>query len=168
MSKLNFEEDIKIDPHSLEDELVGQSQLLFWYDEEMNEQKKVLSNLELELSVLEAEISYKIRKGSYGYDGKITEAVVKELVEKDEDVVKQRQKVIDQKRITSKTASAAEAIRQRRYMLQKMVDLYIYEYYNGVKTEGSKPRVAGGVSVEEEQVNGLTRKRVQEAMEDED
>lgn len=168
MSELNFEQDVRIDKNSLDEELTDQSQLLFWYDEEMNEQKEILSDLELHLSITESEVAYAIRAGSYGYDGKITESVVKELIDKDEDIVALKQKIISQKRVVSKTASAAEAIRQRRYMLQKLVDLYIYEYYNGVKPEGSKPRMAGGTSVEEEQLNGLSRKRVREAMEDEE
>lgn len=154
--KLNFEQDVKIDKDNLDSELQNHSDILYHYDEELSDEKQVLANLELELSVLEAETAYKIRNGSYpDFDGKVTEGVVKELIEKDKDVIELRKRVIAQKRIVSRTASAAESMRQRRYMLQKLVDLYIYEYYNSVKENGSRPNMAGGRNVADEQIMGL-------------
>lgn len=164
MAKLNFEQDVRIDRYALEDELEYQSSLLYQYDEELNEEKKTLSQLELELSVLEAETAYKIRQGTYGYDGKVTESVVKELVDTDKAVNAKRQEVIEQKRVVNQTASAAEAIRQRRYMVQKLVDLYIYEYFNNVDGRGSRPSGANTDRVADDQINGLARKRRQEAI----
>lgn len=157
--ELNFEQDVKIDKYNLDSELQNHSDVLYYYDEVVSEEKRILSNMELELSVLEAETAYKIRNGSYGFDGKVTEGVVKELIEKDKDVVALRKKIIEQKRIVSRTASAAESMRQRRYMLQKLVDLYIYEYYNSVKENGSRPSMAGGRNVEDDQIEGLASRR---------
>lgn len=156
--ELNFEQDVRIDKYNLDSELENHSDVLYHYDEELSDEKQVLANLELELSVLEAETAYKIRNGSYkGYDGKVTEGVVKELIEKDKDVVALRRRIIEQKRVVNRTASAAESMRQRRYMLQKLVDLYIYEYYNKVKENGSRPNMAGGRNVEDDQIAGLAQ-----------
>lgn len=166
MSKLDFEQDVRIDRYALEEELENQSVLLYSYDEEMNEQKKILSQKELELSVTEAEIAYAIRQGTYGYEGKVTESVVKELVEKDLSVIDLRREVIEQKRVVNQTASAAEAIRQRRYMVQKLVDLYIYEYFNNVDGRGSRPSGANTDRVADDQINGLARRRREEALSD--
>ena len=158
---LNFEQDIRIDKYSLEEEVAEQSRLLYEYDEEMNTEKDILSRQQLELSIAEATVALSVRSGAYkGQDGKVTENVVKEIVDADTDLNKKREAIIDQQRILSRVSSAAEAIRQRRYMLQKEVDLYVYEYYNRVAPNGSRPNMAGGNNVEDEQLQGLSRKGI--------
>lgn len=133
----NFRNDIEIDNENLEDELTRHAATYYDYDEKFNEAKEILAKLELDLSIAEADAAYAIRNGTYNRNlpgGKITEGVVKELIESDRDLIAKRSTVIEQKRAVAKYGSAIEALRHRRYTLQKLVDLWIYNYYNTIKT----------------------------------
>lgn len=153
---LNFREDLEIDEMDLEKELAYQSILYYDYSEAFSDAKEELSKLELKLSVKKAEVGFAIRSGTYGYDGKVTEGVISELIEKDKDVIAIRKEVIQKKRETDKIASATEAVRTRRYSLQKLVDLWIYNYYNDVKGNGSqRANITRGSDNSDSQLRGL-------------
>jgi hypothetical protein len=132
----NYSDDIAIDDQNLEKELINHSILYYRYSDLYDEAKDELQRLELDLSVAEADTAYRIRMKEYdarSVPDKITESVVKELIDSDLELVKKREAIIDQKRVVSKYSTAVESFRHRRYMLQKLVDLWIYEYYNKTK-----------------------------------
>lgn len=163
---MNFEQDIHIDKLSLDDELLAQPEMLYRYDEALNEEKETLARMELSLSVIEADVATRVRQGTYPDSvGKVTESVVKEIIDQDESVVERRSAIIEQKRVVARYASASEAFRQRKSMLQKLVDLYIYEYYNTVRPDGSRPNMSGGKRVEDTQIEGLASRRRRRAAE---
>jgi hypothetical protein len=146
----NYSDDIAIDDQNLEKELINHSILYYRYSDLYDEAKDELQRLELDLSVAEADTAYRIRMKEYdarSVPDKITESVVKELIDSDLELVKKREAIIDQKRVVSKYSTAVESFRHRRYMLQKLVDLWIYEYYNKTKN--------GVDSLDDDQLRGL-------------
>jgi hypothetical protein len=152
---LNFREDIAIDNMSLEEELTRQPLLLFDYSEEYNDLKDQLKALELELSVEIANAAFRLR--AENKDKKVTENVIKELLEKDEILTRKKKEINEKKREVDRIGSAVESIAQRRYVLQKLVDLWIYNYYNNVKTTGSGPGRGIFQGDDVEQLRGLTK-----------
>jgi len=138
---MNFREDIEIDEMNLEDELVKQSTLLFDYEEALNSEKEILSKLNLDLELSVAKTAHSIRSGNYETGlSKLTEGIVGELINKDSELVEKREAIIAQKRVVDTHASAVNAIQSRKSMLQKLVDLWIYGYYNNVNPSGSAPK----------------------------
>lgn len=148
---MNIEKDLSIDKLNLDVEVQKHSSLLYQYSEELNEHKKELADLELQLEIMTATVAGKIRKGEHpeAKDQKITEGFVKEILAKEPELVALQREIIEQKSLVQKLSSVVEAFNHRKYMLIKLIDLYLANYFADVKPSKKADAVA------EEQIRSI-------------
>jgi len=148
---MNIEKDLSIDKFNLDKEAVEHSSKLFQYSEMLTEEKKNLSDIELQLEIQSASVARQIRSGDYPgtKDLKLTEGVVKEIVSTDQTLVDLQRKIIEQKAYVAKLAAVVDAFQHRKYMIIKTIDLFLANYFTDIKPSKTN------TSVDMEQLRGL-------------
>lgn len=129
---MDFKSDIYIDRYNLIEELIRQPQK--YYDwalawERAGSEKEFLKS---KLDLVKADIEARIRKNPERYDipeGKATESAIKAEVMKHNKVKKTNRKYLKALSHEKKMAEAKAAFRQRKSMLEKIVDLNLQLHF---------------------------------------
>jgi hypothetical protein len=132
----DIQADLEIDPNNLEIAAVQHATLLDHYSEEYTKAKDEYRFMELDLNVLTAKKAALIRSKRYpdlGEDFKPTDKSVESILTADEEIVAETRKVLKQKSYVERMGSVVDAFGHRKSMIQKLVDLFIYNYYSDVK-----------------------------------
>lgn len=148
---MNIENDLAIDKFNLDEEVQKHSSLFYMYSDKYNEEKKNLSTLELQLDIRTATVASDVRNGRHpkAKEVKVTEGAIKEILETEDELIKLKKEIIGQKAYVQQLGSVVDAFQQRKYMLIKLIDLYLANYFSEAKP--SKKHSA----VDEEQLRGL-------------
>lgn len=150
MSDFNFQEDLEIDRHNLEEEWYTQPANVMRYSEALAEAKRELSDMDLALKVRKAEVALSIRNGEYpDAPSKITEGVVKELIEADKELSGLQREINEKREEVDKIEAAVNAFQHKKHALIKTTELWIAGYHSEVKVPND----------DKEQRNNLRRKR---------
>lgn len=120
---MGYREDIKIDKYNLDEELIRQPQkfldfALLW-NEAADQKEKMRTRLDLE----KAKAELRIRKELSESEEKITEKVITATVLKDKKVKRANKKYLSALKYERTLSDVKTAFRQRKSMLEKLVDL---------------------------------------------
>lgn len=128
MNVKNFERDVKINRFKLEEESEKQPSIYFYYANELAELKKKKDSLENKLNLLLSETELSIRDNP-PVETKITESLIKSLVEKDQYVHHMKKKLVDVKGDIYVYTALVTALEQRNSQLKVLKDLFIANYF---------------------------------------
>jgi hypothetical protein len=122
-------EDVKIDKFQLEKECAEHSELYRYWSKPTAEKKKIRDDLKIELKRLEGEIELDVRKGAVDIGVKITEGSVKAYINSCSKIVDKRKELAFAEFEVNKTVGDEESMKQRKAMINDLVQLYTKEYY---------------------------------------
>ena len=124
-----YKEDLEIDKYSLDDELQKQAMLFAeWAEKEVDaqfERDKAKERLE----VVKAEADRSIRAAAEKRNAKITESAIQNMVILHEGVREANSEHLDSVKNAKVMAVAREAFEHKKRALEKMVDLFLSNYW---------------------------------------
>lgn len=123
-------EALKIDKHSLDDELMYQASL---YGRVAEEHAYAVSRRDAandECKRTDAELDLEIRRGFEAEERKYTESLIHSTVQADPRHTEARTRYLNANRDVDLLEALRDSFRQRGFMLRDMVELYVREYYN--------------------------------------
>lgn len=125
----SFKEDVKIDRFALETECQSQADIYAVWGEQWAEAKnrRDIEKDKLDLVFAQQEIAIRNNASSNGV--KVTEAIIKAMVEEDAEVLKQKQIYRDACRTLYSLDVAISSINQRGGQLDNLVRLHVNSYY---------------------------------------
>jgi len=129
--------DVEFDIHRLDVEMNRQAPLMLSYSSDLADVRRDLDIAKSRLGVVAAEIADSIRGDPecYGLEGKASETAIKALLPKEDGYVAAENKVRGYKHDVDILAGYVEALKDRRKMLEKEVDLWLGGYF-------AEPRVS--------------------------
>lgn len=128
-----------IDKNRLDEELVKQPEMVEKWGEKLALARERLERAKRSRDVVEAETSLKIRKSPKDYEvDKVTEGVVKDLILIDKDCSEANERVLKAKHKVEMYEAKMTALNDRKYAIQKLVDLRLAEYF-------AEPKLGGGI-----------------------
>lgn len=130
----DFAKDVKINRFKLPQECAEHSSLYQYYADLLAEAKADADGEKDRLNIVEAERELDIRKNP-PESPKITEAVIKALVQSDKKVIKQKEGLRQVREGLYHLEVAATSLEHRKRMLDNLVQLLIAGYYSAPKTE---------------------------------
>jgi hypothetical protein len=133
MSERNIKEDLKINRFKLEIECEQQPDLYHYHAEKLAMAKKIKDEAKDNLKRVEAKIQLKVRSGEIEPDVKKTENSIAAIVVDNAEVEKARKELIEAEYEMNLLAANEESMRQRKSMLDHLIQLYIKEYYSAPK-----------------------------------
>jgi hypothetical protein len=138
--KMNYENDLDIDIHSLDEEWLGQSVLFMRYAEKAADAKKEVDEAKQRMEITEAEIDSVIRHNPDEYDvnGKLTETIISKAVALSEAVQKATEEYIDAKHQADILSRAVVAFDHRKKALENLVYLHGQSYFSSPRPPEGK------------------------------
>lgn len=132
--------DFQIDRFKLDDEWVGQPNLYRRYAEALAEAKRDYEESKNQLSVTRADVELAVRKDPSAYDlDKVTEGVIKAVVETVEAVIDAEAVVVDARHKVNMLEAAVGSMDHRKRALSDLVSLHLSDYYSKpVAREGDR------------------------------
>lgn len=131
----DIKEDVKISRFSLDIEAEEHPSIYWYWSDQLVEAKKDRDQLKADYKSKIAEIEMDYRADNIPLDIKKTEASISAAVENHPDVKKARQKYLDSEYIVNKLQSAEESLRQKKSMLDNLIQLYTMQYYSEPKAK---------------------------------
>ena len=125
----DIEEDVKINRFKLDVEAETHPSIYYYYSNELAEAKKDRDLKKTKTKEITAKIELDYRADKIPFDGKKTEAGISSAVEIHPDVVKAKKDYIESEYIVNKLSAMEESIRQRKGMLDNLIQLYTMQYY---------------------------------------
>lgn len=123
--------DFEIDRYRLDDEWVKQPDLYRRYAEALADARKLLEMRKNEATILRADTELQVRKEPEKYGlSKVTEGVIKAVVDVNTDVVAADDMVIDAKHGVAVLEAAVGALDHRKRALSDLVSLHLADYYS--------------------------------------
>ena len=167
MNNDEFEKDLEIDIESLEVEACRQPELYFRYSKLTVEARENYDSKKLRLSVIESELSKKVRlkPGAFGL-AKTTEASIKEAVSTHPQYITAYKRMIKAKNEADLLFNAQNAMDQRKRMLELLVQLHGREYFAGPSVPHTPEQFwkrineKKGVKIQKEMVNRGRKRKV--------
>lgn len=163
---LNYEQDLAMDPHELDEEWLRQPVLYMAYSEELAKASKVYAYAKEDLDVFRAELDKRIRLDPKAHTGldKATETAIAGAILMDKDYRERQAGLIELRYRVDILSSAVKAFEHRKKALEKEVDLCLAGYYAGPKEPrsigpGKRFARANAVNESNEQREKLRRKR---------
>jgi hypothetical protein len=132
--------DFQIDRYRLDDEWVKQPDLYRRYAEVLANAKRDYDEVKNQLSVTRAEVELAIRKDPSEYDlDKVTEGVIKAVVETVEAVIDAESIVVNARFNVNMIEAAVGSLDHRKRALSDLVSLHLSDYYSKpVAREGDR------------------------------
>lgn len=154
--------DFQIDRFRLDDEWVKQPDLFRRYAEALAEAKSEFEGLKNDLDVTRAEVELKIREdpSAYGLE-KVTEGVIKSVVEVQETVKEAESEVVQARHKVGMLEAAVGALDHRKRALSDLVSLHLADYF-------SKPVAREGERGAKEEMGKQRARRSQRRRADDD
>lgn len=130
----DFVKDVKINRFKLAEECEQHSSLYQYYADLLADARTKVDSSKDRLNVVEAKLELDIRTNP-PENLKITDSVVKALVQSDEKVEKQKEDLREAKRGLYHLEVAVTSLEHRKRQLDNLVQLLIAGYYSAPKTE---------------------------------
>ena len=133
MSKdLDFSEDVKIDKHELDRELINQPSLYREYAKAYAHSLKVRDKARARIDLVKAEVDSDIRTNyeKFGFDKKPTEAAITQAIIKSEEYNEVYDDFIEKNTEAKIIGHSVEAFVQRKDMLIYLTKLFLSGYYS--------------------------------------
>lgn len=132
-----FRRYLRIDKHSLDDELVSQSELLFKVAEAYLDAAATRDELKERLAVVDAQLDAQVRADLEKNDTKATEAMVKSLV-----TTHKRHEVASAAYLAARheanlLQAMKESFKDRGFHVRDLVELYTSQYYDTKSVQGT-------------------------------
>ena len=129
IEKERVKEDLKINRFGLEKESSKQPSLYFYYSSELSDLRFKREKLETKLSYSMAEKELKIRENPPN-NLKLTESLVKALLEKDEVIHDLKNQIVEIKKDIYTLDSVVSSLEQKNSQLKVLKDLYLSNYFS--------------------------------------
>lgn len=131
VSEKDIDFDLTIDINTLEKEWAEQPRLRFRYGVKLAEAAKRVAEAKAEMELTYAELDTSIRADPEKFElGKVTEASLKATILNQKSYDQARKALIQSQYEESVLQAAVSAIDQRRFGLQKEVDLWLGDYFS--------------------------------------
>ena len=132
MSELNYEEDVRIDPDSLDVEWIKQPELMLRYTRHSAEMKKELDGTKEKLDVGRARIELAIRNDPHRFGlEKTTEGSISSMILQQKEYQALTNDFSSAKYEYEMSVAAVRAIDQRKSALENLVRLLMSSYFAG-------------------------------------
>ena len=132
-----YESDVFIDIHALDEELFRQPSLFIKWAEKLANATTERDRIKNKLELLRGEVALDIREHSDAYKFKITEETVKSLVETAPEIVEIKEELLQANEKVNILTAAKMAIEQKKSMLESVVKFLITRFhsinYNDIK-----------------------------------
>lgn len=152
--EINYQNAVAIDPDKLDEEIFSQPGLYMNFSELYAKTEKRRELLRKQLDILEAELDKKIRTNPKKFELEgiktITETIVKNTIQRQEQVQFINKKLINYNFELKLLSSALTALEHKKRMLEKAVDLYNGQYFTPTKTPHT---IKGGKRIYYENIN---------------
>lgn len=126
----DFKSDMKIDEMNLEKEWLRQPSLVFYYGEMEANARARLEHLKLKMDIALAKLKKSIAKNPEKFGlVKNSDPAIQAAVESSETYQMWQGKIINAKKNLSILTAAVNAVEHRKRSLEKLVDLFIRNYY---------------------------------------
>jgi len=129
-------ENLIIDKHDLDNELVQHASLFSEAAEHAVQASARMDYLKEELAVVDSEVATSLRTSAVNEGRKVTEAALAALVLQHSAHKEAHKALIDAKAETAQWNAARESFSTRGHMLRDLCQLYIAEYYTKASVEG--------------------------------
>ena len=133
--KLNYEEDVKIDPDALDVAWLNQATLMKKYGKHQAATRKEMDNLKEKVDVIKAKADIRIRTDPESYEiKKVTESIVQSTVLLEEDYQEILKEYANARYENDVAIAVVRAIEHRKTALENLVRLLGSQYFAGPKT----------------------------------
>ena len=133
--KLNYEEDIKIDPNALDVAWLNQAALMKRYGKHQADTRKEMDDIKEEVDVIKAKADIRIRTDPESYEiKKVTESIVQSTILLEEDYQEILKEYADARYENDVAIAVVRAIEHRKTALENLVRLLGSQYFAGPKT----------------------------------
>lgn len=129
----DFQQDLNIDPNSLDCEWIEQPQRFMKYAEAATEAYKRRELLKDQLDLIKSQLDQEIRANAINNGEKITEAVVSSRITQDERFQEKNRLLLEAEYNLELMQYAVRAMDQRKIALENLVRLFGMEYFSGPK-----------------------------------
>jgi hypothetical protein len=131
---LNYEEDIRIDPDSLDIEWLEQPTLLLRYAKNLANTRKILDEAKETLDITRAKADKDIRNNPDNYKiDKVTEGSVSAAILLHKEFKEANKEFLEAKYNVEMAQAALNAVNQRKDALENLVRLHGMQYFAGPK-----------------------------------
>lgn len=130
----NFEKDISINKYKLDEECLSHATLYFNYADACAQAKLAVNRANDRLSLVRAETSLAIRENYTKNGTKFTEALVTSELEKNANVIKEREALREAEETYARLQVAVQAMEARKAQLDNLVKLYVAGYFSSPST----------------------------------
>jgi disulfide oxidoreductase YuzD len=165
--EFSYEQDLAIDPHSLDEEWLRQPGLFMKYSEAATDAQRIRDIAKEKVDVVKAELAKAIRKdpAKYGVD-KVTENVVAETVLLQPEYKKAVEELVEMNFKFNILQSAVRAFDHKRGALENVVKLWLGSYFSGPKVPKDIPGGKRIVDMARDRVSGQAREKINERKEE--
>lgn len=126
----DIKEDVKINRFQLERECEDHSSLYYYYAEQLAEARKTRDFLKDKLKSEQAKVEMQYRTSELTLDCKMTESSISSAVEINSGIQKIKQEFLQADYECNQLQAMEESMKQRKSMLDYLIQLYIREYYS--------------------------------------
>lgn len=135
--EIDYQKAVAIDPDKLDEEIFSQPGLYMKFSEVYSEAEKRREKLKNKLGILEANLDFEIRSKPERFGLKslksITESLVKNTIQRQEEVQQLNEKIIQANYDLNIVKAAITSLEHKKKMLEKAVDLYNGQYFSPIK-----------------------------------
>lgn len=162
---MNYQDDVSIDKHSLDEELVRQPNLFMLYAKEVVEAIVTRDRAKENLDVVKAMLDAEIRNNwETVFEKKPTETAITNWIIQQEKYKEVVENYIEAKKQASILEAAKEAMNHKKSSLGKLVELFLAGYYSDVKLpNGKKEKVDDLRKENQEKTQKRLRKRLRKS-----
>jgi len=126
----DIQRDVEVQEHLLDQEWKRQPELVFKYGMMLADARRELQRAERMLVDRKNELSRDIRENPEAYGlAKVTESAIQTAIELDKRYLDWRDEIDQLRYEVGVLAAAMEALQHKRRALEKLVDLYLADYY---------------------------------------
>lgn len=115
--EIDIDAELRVDPQNVQDALLKQPGLYAWYATVHAATQSIVEKAKLDLDVLRARTDEKVRKEAAASGTKVTESSIPLSIDRDPEVVKASQALIEARRQEGVLRAVREAFTHRRDML---------------------------------------------------
>ena len=133
--KLNYEEDIKIDPNALDVAWLNQAALMKRYGKHQADTRKEMDDMKEAVDIQRAKLDIRIRTDPESFDiQKVTESIVQSTILLQEEYQMASEIYADARYENEVAITVVRAIEHRKTALENLVRLLGSQYFAGPKT----------------------------------
>jgi len=159
--EIDYQKAVAIDPDKLDEEIFSQPGLYMKFSEVYADIERKREKLRRKLEILEANCDFEIRTKPERFGLKslksVTEALVKNTIQKQEEIQELNEKIIQANYDLNIVKAAITSLEHKKKMLEKAVDLYNGQYFSPIKAQHS---IKGGKRIYYESIERQIRTKL--------